>query len=52
MGPVAYLLYPFTMTGSKLGWIGSENVVLLAPLNIAVLLIAWGIERRIARVRK
>lgn len=52
IGAVAYLLYPFSMTGSKLGWVNPENVVLLAPLNIALLLVLWIAERRVARVRR
>jgi membrane-bound metal-dependent hydrolase YbcI (DUF457 family) len=40
------LLAPFSPWTLELAWIGPENVVLLAPLDAAVLLLAWGIERR------
>ena len=51
-GDVAFLLYPFSTAGSKLGWIAPENVVLLAPINVCVLLVLWIAERRLARVRQ
>jgi len=44
------LFYPFSTREYELGWIDPENVVLLIPLDVAVLaLMAW-LERRLGRV--
>ncbi|MBI3855013.1 MAG: hypothetical protein HY293_04905 [Planctomycetes bacterium] len=43
---------PFSPLGVELGWIDSENVVLLVPLDAAVLGILWFLERRSARVQQ
>jgi membrane-bound metal-dependent hydrolase YbcI (DUF457 family) len=43
---------PFSPIGVELGWIDPENVVLLIPVDAAILAAAWALERRFARVRQ
>jgi membrane-bound metal-dependent hydrolase YbcI (DUF457 family) len=43
---------PFSLVGVELGWIDPENVVLLLPIDAAILVAALLLERRIARVRQ
>jgi membrane-bound metal-dependent hydrolase YbcI (DUF457 family) len=43
---------PFSSAGVELGWIDPENVVLLLPIDAAILVAALLLERRIARVRQ
>jgi hypothetical protein len=47
-----HLWLPFWSGGSELGWIDPENVVLLIPIDAAVLAIVWFLERRFARVQQ
>jgi membrane-bound metal-dependent hydrolase YbcI (DUF457 family) len=42
----ARLFYPFSPASFELAWVNPENVVLLVPLDAAVLLLAWAVERR------
>lgn len=46
------LLFPFSTTGREFGWIDPENVVLLIPLDAAILAAAWFLERRFLRVQQ
>ena len=48
----ARLFFPFSTTGTEFGWIDPENVVLLIPLDAAILAAAWFLERRYARVQQ
>ena len=43
---------PFSPVGVELGLIDSENVVLLVPIDAAILAAAWFLERRFARVQQ
>jgi membrane-bound metal-dependent hydrolase YbcI (DUF457 family) len=43
---------PFSPVGVEFGWIDPENVVLLIPIDAALLAAAWVLERRFARVRQ
>jgi membrane-bound metal-dependent hydrolase YbcI (DUF457 family) len=45
-------LLPFSPAGVELGWIDPENVVLLIPIDAAILAVAWFLERRFARVQQ
>jgi len=45
-------LLPFSSAGMELGWIDSENVVYLIPIDAAILAAAWFLERRFARVQQ
>jgi membrane-bound metal-dependent hydrolase YbcI (DUF457 family) len=45
------LFYPFSPEAYELSWVNPENVVLLLPIDVAVLLLAWAIERRRRRVQ-
>jgi membrane-bound metal-dependent hydrolase YbcI (DUF457 family) len=47
---VGYLLYPFSTASIEFAWINPENVVLLVPVDVALLLAAWAVERRRRRV--
>ncbi len=47
----ARLFLPFDVRGVELGWIPSEDVVLLLPLNLGILLLVWLAERKRRRVR-
>lgn len=51
MGAVFPFL-PFSAAGVELGWIHSENVIYLIPLDAAILAAAWLLERRCARVQQ
>lgn len=46
----AVLFYPFSTRGYELGWIDPENVVLLLPLAVVVLVLTLWLERRLRRV--
>jgi hypothetical protein len=48
----AWLLYPFSTAGMEFGWIDPENVILLLPLDAAVLGATWLLERRLRAVRQ
>jgi membrane-bound metal-dependent hydrolase YbcI (DUF457 family) len=48
----ARLLFPFTPAGTELGWVDPENVVLLIPLDAAILAALWLLERRFTRVQQ
>ena len=43
---------PFWHGGVEFGWIQPENVVLLVPIDAAILAAAWFVERRFIRVRQ
>jgi membrane-bound metal-dependent hydrolase YbcI (DUF457 family) len=43
---------PFWTGGADFGWIDPENVILLIPVDAAILAIAWFLERRFARVQQ
>jgi membrane-bound metal-dependent hydrolase YbcI (DUF457 family) len=43
---------PFSTRGTELGWIESENVILLIPIDAAILAAAWALERRWRRVQQ
>jgi hypothetical protein len=45
------LLYPFSLHSFEIGAIPTEDVVLLLPLDVGVLLLVWLAERRFRRVR-
>lgn len=51
MGAV-WLLHPFSPTGAELGLIDPENVILLLPIDAAILVAAWLLERRLRRVQQ
>lgn len=40
---------PFSPASVELGWIPTEDVVLLLPLDVGVLLLTWLLERRLRR---
>jgi hypothetical protein len=46
------VLHPFTPAGFELGLIDPENVILLLPVDAAILVLAWFLERRLSRVRE
>jgi membrane-bound metal-dependent hydrolase YbcI (DUF457 family) len=43
---------PISTRGVELGWIDPENVVLLIPIDAAILGVAWILERRFRRVQQ
>jgi membrane-bound metal-dependent hydrolase YbcI (DUF457 family) len=43
---------PFSLRGVELGWIDPENVILLVPIDAAILALLWFLERRFARVQQ
>jgi membrane-bound metal-dependent hydrolase YbcI (DUF457 family) len=51
VGP-SVLFLPFFTPSMELGWVDPENVILLVPLDAAILVALLLAERRIARVRK
>lgn len=40
------LFHPFSLAAHELSWVNPENVVLLLPVDVALLLAAWAVERR------
>ena len=48
----AYPFLPFSLRGYELGWTDPENVVLLIPIDAAIVAIAVLLERRLKRVRQ
>jgi len=48
----AHLFYPFSASHFELGLVDPLNVVLLAPIDLAILLLAWLLERRLRRVQQ
>jgi membrane-bound metal-dependent hydrolase YbcI (DUF457 family) len=48
----ALLFLPFSLRGLEFGWIDPENVVLLMPIDVAILALLWFLERRSARVQQ
>jgi hypothetical protein len=51
VGPSSLLL-PFLSGPLEVGWIDPENVILLVPLDAAILVALLLLERRLARVRQ
>ncbi len=49
---LAGILHPFSPAGFEFGLIEPENVILLFPIDAAILLAAWLIERRLRRVQQ
>lgn len=49
---VAMILYPFSTRGVEFGLIDPEDVILLLPVNVAILSLLWLAERRFDRVRE
>jgi hypothetical protein len=47
-----YFLYPFSMWHVNAGWIDPVNFAVLFPIDLALLGLAWFIERRRSRVPK
>ena len=45
------LFLPFSVRSYELGWLPTEDVVHLLPLDLGVLMLVWLAERRRARVR-
>ena len=43
---------PFSLRGTEFGWIDPENVVLLIPIDAAILALLWVLERRLRRVQQ
>ncbi len=48
----AYLFQPFSTASYELGLIDSLNMILLVPLDLGILLLAWILERRLRRVQQ
>ena len=48
----AYLFYPFSTRSYELGLIDPLDVVWLLPIDVLILVLAWIIERRRARVQQ
>jgi membrane-bound metal-dependent hydrolase YbcI (DUF457 family) len=47
-----YPLYPFSMWHGNAGWIDPVNVAVLLPIDLAILAVAWALERSRTRVRE
>ncbi len=48
----AMLFLPFSLRGQEFGLIDPENVVLLIPIDLAILTVLWLLERRFRRVQQ
>ena len=46
------LFLPFSNRGTEFGWIDPENVILLIPIDAAILATTWALERRFRRVQQ
>ncbi len=46
------VFHPFSPAGFQLGLVDPENVILLLPIDVAILVGAWLLERRLRRVRQ
>jgi hypothetical protein len=47
-----FFFYPFSTWHSDAGWIDPVNLAVLLPIDLAILGLAWAIERRRRRVRE
>jgi hypothetical protein len=53
LGAGSVLLWlPFSLRATEFGWIDPENVILLIPIDAAILAVLWGLERRFRRVQQ
>lgn len=48
----SYFFYPLSLQAFELGVIDPIDITLLFPLDLALLAVAWAIERRLRRVRQ
>lgn len=48
----SHLFHPFSTASYELGLIDPLNVILLVPVDVGILLLAWHLERRLRRVQQ
>jgi len=48
----AHLLYPFSTASTEFGLTGPDDVHVLLPIDLALLGLAWLVERKVRRVRE